>query len=72
MTVTAVGSFLIKKRYITAKEEGLKQFFVIEYQKGDCFVPRKDANRGWLFLNRRLNVIAKEEGLNILLLSNIH
>jgi hypothetical protein len=53
MTLTAVGSFLIEKRYVITKEEGLKQFFVIEYQKGDCFVPRKDANRGWLFLNRK-------------------
>jgi hypothetical protein len=54
MTLIQVDSFLIVKRYVTAKEERLKQSLVIEYPKGDCFVPRNDGNRGWLFLNRTM------------------
>jgi hypothetical protein len=53
MTLTKVVSFLIVKRYVIAKEVRLKQSLVIEYPKGDCFVPRKDANRRCFFLNRK-------------------
>jgi hypothetical protein len=31
MTLTAVGSFLIEKQYVIAKEERLKQSFDLEY-----------------------------------------
>jgi hypothetical protein len=46
MTLIQVDSFLIEKRYVIAKEVRLKQSLVIEYPKGDCFVPRNDDNRG--------------------------
>jgi hypothetical protein len=35
MTLNEVGSSLIEKRYVTAKEERLKQSFVIECQKNE-------------------------------------
>jgi hypothetical protein len=53
MTATDVVSFLIEQRYVIAKEVRLKQSFVIEYPKGDCFVPRNEGNRSWLFLDRK-------------------
>jgi hypothetical protein len=53
MTATEVDSFLIEKRYVIAKEEGLKQFFVYR-------IPIDEIGS---FLIEKRYVTAKEERL---------
>ena len=53
MTLTEAGSFLIEKRYVTAKEKRLNILLLSDTQKWDCFVPRNEANPGYFFLDRK-------------------
>jgi hypothetical protein len=45
MRVTEVGSFLIVKRYVIAKEKRLNILLLSNTQKGDCFEPRNNVNQ---------------------------
>jgi hypothetical protein len=71
MTLTDVVSFLIKKRYVIAKEERLNILLLSDTQKEIASYLARTATEVDSFLIEKRYVIAKEERLNNLLLSDM-